>query len=531
MDQTAELLSTWIESARDYAIILLDQEGLVSSWNVGATRILGYVEEEVVGQPLEIFFTTEDRSRGVPEKEIAEARASGRASDDRWHVRKDGSRFWCSGVLTRVQDEAGTLAGFVKVMRDLTERKLMEERLRARTEELVADDRRRNEFLAMLSHELRNPLAPILTGVYLLRKELPPENVAAHETRDMIERQTLHLKRIVDDLLDVARLSTSRIELRIATVDLAEVTRRAIAGTKPLLDERRHRLSLAADPGPLVIPADPVRVEQAISALLSNAAKFTEPGGTIEVAVRREVDQAVVRVRDSGIGMDPETLSRAFEMFEQGDQGLARSPGGLGIGLTLARRLIQLHGGTVDARSDGPGKGCEVVIKLPATSQYTQPADEAGDRGTRGRAVPLDRNGTKPAPSEVASGSGRGLRVLLVDDNRDAARSSEMLLRQAGHDILIAHDGAEAIAIAGRHHADVVLLDVGLPFIDGYGVARELRRNSTIPIIAVTGYAPEQATSLLFNAYLVKPVHPEELVSVLDRIRPAAPASKAGSIG
>ncbi len=236
MDQTGELLAAWIESARDYAIILLDPDGRVASWNAGAERILGYGESEAIGQSIAIFFTPEDLEKGVPGREMADATASGRASDDRWHVRKDGSRFWCSGVLMRVRDESGEQRGFVKVMRNLTERKLMEERLRARTEELVAVDRRRNEFLSMLSHELRNPLAPILTGVYLLRKLLQPEERIALETRDMIERQAAVLKRMVDDLLDVSRISLNRIELRPSAIDLVEVAGRAVELVRPTIE-------------------------------------------------------------------------------------------------------------------------------------------------------------------------------------------------------------------------------------------------------------------------------------------------------
>ncbi len=446
MDQTTELLGAWIDSARDYAIILVDPDGRVSSWNTGAERILGYSESEAIGLPLEIFFTPDDRQKGVPEQEISEARATGRASDDRWHMRKDSSRFWCSGVLMRVRDEDGEHRGFVKVMRDLTERKLMEERLRTRTEELVEADRRRNEFLAMLSHELRNPLAPILTGVYLLRQAVTTGNKVTIEARDMIERQALHLKRMVDDLLDVSRMALNRIELRRTAVDLAEVAGRAIEVVRPSLEQRQHGLTVACDPHRIVLSADPDRLEQAIAALLGNAAKFTDPGGRIEMTIGREGDQAVVRVRDSGIGLTPDMLRRAFEMFTQGDQGLARSPGGLGIGLALARNLVRLHGGTVEATSPGPGQGSEFLIRLPITPVTAQPAHpaEAGHP-----AAP--QNGIHPDPAPPREQHPAILHVLLVDDNRDAARSTELLLRQAGHEVVVAHDGPTALDLAFKH--------------------------------------------------------------------------------
>jgi PAS domain S-box-containing protein len=507
MDQTTELLAAWIDSARDYAIILVDPDSHVSSWNVGAERILGYSEAEAIGQPIEIFFTPEDRAKGVADREIERARANGRASDDRWHVRKDGSRFWCSGVLMRVGDDPEAPDGFVKVMRDLTERKLMEERLRARTEELMTADRRRNEFLAMLSHELRNPLAPIMTAIYLLRNVLPSQNPVVREARDMIERQANALKELVDGLLDISRLALNRIELRKASVDLGEVVTRAVASVRPLVDERRHELTIASDPEAILMLADPVRLEQTIAALVSNAARFTDPGGRITIVVGRDEGQAEVRVRDTGVGLEPELLERAFELFVQGDQGLARTSGGLGIGLTLARNLARLHGGTLVAESEGRGKGSEFALRLPIIPPDADPEPGPRLNGTQSRTAADDTHAEVPA------------RILLVDDNRDAARSAELVLRQAGHDVIVAHNGRSAIEIALRHRPDIAVLDVGLPQIDGYGVARELRRQTTIPLVALTGYAPEESTSLLFDAYLVKPVEPEELLAVLASLR------------
>jgi PAS domain S-box-containing protein len=505
MDQTTELLRAWIDSARDYAIILVDPDGHVGSWNTGAERILGYAEAEVRGEPIAIFFTPEDQERGVPDREIARARANGRASDDRWQIRKDGSRFWCSGVLMRVGDDPESPDGFVKVMRDLTERKLMEERLRARTEELMLADRRRNEFLAMLSHELRNPLAPIMNAVYLLREMLASEHPVVREARAMIERQCNHMKRLLDGLLDVSRMSLNRIELDRTTVDLGELVAKAVESLRPMVDHRRHELTVSAGPGPILLSADAVRLEQIVAALVSNAARFTEPGGKIAVTIGREDGQAVVRVRDSGTGMDPGLIERAFELFAQGDQGLARTVGGLGIGLTLARNLARLHGGSLEAASEGRGKGSEFILRLPlARDEELGESGEGAEDRIVARPTALDHNP-----------SGGPVRVLLVDDNCDAARSTELLLQQAGHEVIVAHDGPSAIDMTLRHRAEIVILDVGLPHVDGYGVARELRRQTSIPLVALTGYAPEKTSSLLFDAYLIKPVEPEELVRVL----------------
>jgi two-component system CheB/CheR fusion protein len=508
MDQTTELLSAWIDSARDYAIILVDPDGRVSSWNIGAERILGYAEGEAIGQSVALFFLPEDREHGVPQREIERALANGRASDDRWHMRKDGSRFWCSGVLMRVGNDLESPDGFVKVMRDLTERKLMEERLRARTEELIAADRRRNEFLAMLSHELRNPLAPIMTSVYLLRERAPDNDPVVREAREMIERQAQRMKHLLDGLLDIARLALNRIELHKVPMELGEVVARAVETSRPTLDELRHELTIAADPQPMPMLADPVRLEQTVAALLSNAARFSDPGGRISITVGRDAGHAVVRVRDSGVGMEPEMLERAFELFAQADQGLARTAGGLGIGLALARSLARLHGGTLEGLSEGRGHGSEFVLRLPII---------APDADT-------DHITTVGSSSQAKiAGDGPGtlghVRILLVDDNRDAARSTELVLRQADHDVIVAYDGQSAIELALNHRPDLAILDVGLPQIDGYGVARELRRQSTIPLVALTGYAPDHSSSLLFDAYLIKPVQPDELVRVLTTLR------------
>ena len=379
----------------------------------------------------------------------------------------------------------------------------------------------------MLSHELRNPLAPILTGVYLLREVMATDNQVASEARDMIERQAMHLKRMVDDLLDVSRMALNRIELR----GRRWTWRRSPAGrsesVRPILDERRHELTVSADPEPIAMSADPVRLEQAIAALLSNAAKFTDPGGRIAMTIGREGDQAVVRVRDSGIGLSPEMLVRAFEMFAQGDQGLARS----------ARRT----GHRVDPRPQpGPAarghrRGRQRRAR-PGLRVHRQAPHHPGlpRRDARGVAHGRHRRGTAPAPAlrtaRIPSPARPEhprpvavLRVLLVDDNRDAARSTELLLRQAGHEVLVAHDGPAALDLAFKEHPDLVILDVGLPYIDGYGVAREIRRRSSIPLVALTGYAPEESTSLLFDAYLVKPVEPRRTRAAHRRFHQSEP--------
>jgi PAS domain S-box-containing protein len=509
MDDTAELLNTWVETARDYAIFLVDPTGHVASWNVGAERILGYQEAEVLAQPLAIFFTPEDRAAGVPEKEIGGAKATGRASDDRWHMRKDGSRFWCSGMLMAVRDERGSIRSFVKVMRDLTERKQIEDQLRARAEELQEADRRKNEFLAMLSHELRNPLSPILTALYVLRGQCPSDDPTVAQARGILERQVLNLKRLIDDLLDVSRMASNRIRIQLEPVDLTVITARAAEDVRPLINEHQQELTVTTDPGPILLLADSVRLEQAVANLLSNAAKFTEPGGQIWLTTQRQGDQAVVLVRDNGIGMAPELLDRAFDLFIQAEQGLDRARGGLGIGLTLARSLVNLHGGSIEARSEG--QGSEFIIRLPLAPAETNPVAESS------------------APGDLAR-AGTAARVLIVDDNVDAARSLGMFLKLIGYEVALAHDGPTGLEMVQTHRPDVAILDIGLPRMDGFEVARAARIETAIPLIALTGYAPEEGTSSLFDRYLVKPVDPLELGRILRDLL-AAPGPPAPDLG
>jgi PAS domain S-box-containing protein len=503
MDDAADLLNVWMETVRDYAIFLVDLGGHVASWNVGAERILGYQEAEVVGQPLAIFFTPEDLERGMPKWEMDQALANNRASDDRWHVRKDGSRFWCSGLLMSARDSGGSLRGFVKVMRDLTERKQMEEQLRLRAEELQAADRRKNEFLAMLSHELRNPLAPILTSLYVLKKQEPAEGTVVEQTRAMIERQVMNLKRLIDDLLDVSRMALNRIQLRKEPVDLLVIAARAVEDVQPLVREREHALTVTTAPGPLMLLGDPIRLEQVILNLLTNAAKFSDPGGKLWLTIDRDGDHAVVRVRDMGIGIAPEMMARAFDLFAQADQGLDRARGGLGIGLTLARTLVTRHGGTIEARSEGEGKGSEFIVRLPLdTSDASSPGDMARPTG-------------QSEVSAVEIGVPRGRRVLVVDDNRDAAHSLELFLNDAGFDVRLAHDGPAVLEMVLGDPPDAVVLDIGLPDLDGIEVARQVRNQSTVPLIALTGYSPEPEASKIFDRYLIKPVVPDELLRLL----------------
>ena len=360
----------------------------------------------------------------------------------------DGSVRWVEGRGRLHRDEGGKPTRLLGVCMEVTRRKRAEEALREA-------DRRKDEFLATLAHELRNPLAPIRTGLQIL-KHREGDNPAVEPLRAMMDRQAGHLARLVDDLMDVSRISHGAVVLRKEVVGLASVVDRTVAAIRPLIDERGHELTVTLPDEDERLEADPTRLEQILGNLLENAAKYTDPGGHIRLEARRDGDEIVIGVKDTGIGIDPEVLTKVFEMFVQFERRLDRSQGGLGIGLSLVKSLVELHGGTVAVHSEGPGKGTEFVVRLPAV---------AGGRGDGRGPTPLPRTEPNHGPARR--------RVLVVDDNQDAADSlAKYLSRVMGQQVEVAYDGPGAVEVAGTFRPDVVLLDIGLPGMSGYEVAR-----------------------------------------------------------
>jgi signal transduction histidine kinase len=363
-------------------------------------------------------------------------------------------------------------------------------------------DQRKDEFLALLAHELRNPLAPIVNAIGVMRMDgtLGPE---MQWCRDVIERQTRQLTRLVDDLLDVSRITRGKIKLRPERVDLEKVVAGAVETSRPWIDSRRHRLEIHAPGAPVVLEGDPARLTQVVANLLNNAAKFQDDGGRIELSTGRDGDFALVSVKDYGYGIPEEALKRVFELFTQGERESDRVQGGLGIGLSLVKNLVELHGGFVSAHSAGPGRGSTFIVRLPCLGEAFRAGPERSEDNGRGADEPL--------------------RVLVVDDNEDAADSLAVLLRMRGHEVLVAHDGPRALELAERENPAVVLMDLGLPGMDGYEVCRQFReRGLGVPrIIAMTGYGQERdrqrAKSAGFDAHAVKPVEFAELARLLVR--------------
>ncbi|MEX1041310.1 MAG: PAS domain S-box protein [Pirellulaceae bacterium] len=487
-----------VKNVRDHAIFTTDPTGHIISWNVAAEGILGYAEEEILGKHFSLIFTEQDIEDGTPEFELSTALETGRAEDERWHKKKGDELFWALGIVSPIYALDGTHTGFSKILRDITERKRMEEALREA-------DRRKNEFLAMLSHELRNPLSPILNSVQLLG--LNHENAETRQLAvEIIERQVKHLTRLVDDLLDISRITTGRFRLRTSCVCLNHVLDQVVERTRPMVERKRQRLVVSVPEQRIWLDGDEARLEQIFDNLINNASKYTDDEGEIELCVACDDAQLTVEVRDNGIGMAPELLPQIFDMFSQADESLERSEGGLGIGLALVKKLVEMHGGTIEVRSEGLETGSTFRVNLPTT-----PAPSA---------IPQEPVAAEPKVREPKS-----LRILVVDDNVDAAEMVSLLLRLWGHEIRMAYNGPDAIERALEFDPHAIFLDIGLPGLDGFEVAKRIRRTpqlAHVRLAAMTGYGQEEdrakSSEAGFDAHLVKPVDSSVLESVLAEI-------------
>lgn len=362
-----------VEGVKDYAILLLDLQGRIVTWNPGAERLLGYSEAEIVGKHYSTFFVPEDAARGEPEQEMRTTLQSGRSEDVRWHVRKDRTRFWADGVLTALEKD-GAVHCYAKLMRDRTDQKELEDLLRHRAEALASADENKNIFLATLAHELRNPLSGIVNAASALRI-LNKDDPALDQPLKILERQANHIRRLVDDLTDVAKINTGKIELQKERIELATVVQSAVEVTRPFIESHGQTLVLSLPQAPIYLEADPIRLQQILANLLTNASKYTGPGGQISLSGTVQDHEIVLRVRDTGIGISAQMLPRIFDLFTQVDPQQGRTVGGLGIGLTLVKNLAELHGGTVQARREALGKGSEFTVRLPG--ETSKPAADS----------------------------------------------------------------------------------------------------------------------------------------------------------
>ncbi|MBD2307730.1 PAS domain S-box protein [Chroococcidiopsis sp. FACHB-1243] len=573
LHQSEERYRLFVEGATNYAIFMMNADGQITSWNVGAERILGYSEAEAIGQPLSLIFTPEDIEQGVPQQALGRAVAEGMSRDDRWHLCKNGSRFWAHGVVTPIRDAAGSLRGFAKILQDLTERKQSEEereqllfREQAARAEAEAANRAKDNFLAVVSHELRTPMTAIIGWAGMLRSGMLDESRATGAI-ESIERNASWQIQLIEDLLDISRIIRGEISLNFTQVNLVEVITAALevvhptavkkeielefvrdslgeigkrvegevsSGTKPSSRESGVG-SRGSDSSPLLIWGDSERLQQVIVNLLSNAVKFTPEGGRVGVRLTQGSREqragsrgkfttyhcdAQIQVIDTGIGISPDFLPYIFDRFRQADSTSARSNKGLGLGLAIARHLVELHGGSIQANSPGRGQGTTFTVKLPVRDaspinsvQVSSAADQMHSPATVGDAMSSDNPPTL-----------NGLRVLIVEDEADTREWISTVLETCGARVIAVNSVDEAMVALETERPDVLISDVGLPGEDGYGLIRKIREleprmGGTIPAVALTAYARvedyQEAIAAGFQLHVAKPIRAAELIAIV----------------
>ncbi|HMI83750.1 MAG TPA: PAS domain S-box protein [Polyangiaceae bacterium] len=531
-----ERLRLLVASVKDYAIFILDRTGRVTTWNPGAERLKGYLADEIIGRHFSVFYPEEDVRAGKCEMELEGATAVGRFEDEGWRLRKDGSRFWANVVISTIRDANGVLVGFAKVTRDLSERKRhederialarAEEKRRAaeeserRAQVLAADlrhardkaeeaTRLKDDFLATVSHELRTPLNAILGWTRMLHAgSLGPEkSIHAIET---ILRNATAQNQIIDDLLDVSRIIAGQLRLEVDFINICEIVSSAIEVVRPGAEAKGLTIHAMLDPSTGMIKGDAGRLQQVLWNLLTNAVKFTPRGGRIHITLRRENSSVEIDVADTGKGVTPDFLPRMFERFTQQEASKSRSAGGLGLGLAIVKHLVELHGGTVEAHSNGEGAGTTFIVRLPLAPVY------AARRDTPTSSVHAE---DLKFPSELG-----GLKVLVIDDEPDARELVQAVLAEGGAQVTLASSAAEAFEMIRAQRPDVIVSDIGMPDEDGYVFIRKLRELSReeggrIPAVALTAYAraEDRRNALLagFQNHAAKPIEPQELLIVI----------------
>jgi PAS domain S-box-containing protein len=512
LHESEERYRLLLENIHDHAIFLLDEHGHVASWTLEAERMTGYQAEEILGQHFRVFFSPEDQRRGVPEQELRTAAVAGRAEGEGWRLRKDGSRFWGDEIVAPIHHDSGELRGFAKIVRDLTER----QRALAEQEALYTQAREANrlkdEFLGVVSHELRTPLNAILGWAHLLEmKGLELDETQRRHAIRTIARNAQVQVQLVDDLLDVSRIISGRMRLQIQPTGLAEPLQAAVEAVKPAATAKLVEVRLHIDPPSAMIAADPDRLQQIVWNLLSNAIKFTSAGGQVHVRARHDGQTTMITVADTGIGIPADVVPIVFERFRQGDSSTTRRHGGVGLGLAIVRHLVELHGGSVRAASEGPGKGATFTVHLPAVSL------------THGTTATLEER--PPSPDAVEHlPSLANIRVVVVDDDPDTREVLKTVLSQVGALVVAADSASEALAQIAAAPPDVIIADIGMPDEDGYSFIQKVRHSSpklggAAPAIALTAFARredrERALAAGYQRHLSKPLNPSTLVKAV----------------
>jgi len=527
--QSEEVFRLLVASVKDYAIFLLDPEGHITTWNAGAQRIKGYTPEEIIGRHFSAFYPEEDKLDQKPERELEIAKEYGSVEDEGWRLRKDGTRFWANVIITAVHDEHGKLRGFAKVTRDMTERKRAEEMQRALFDQREArfhaeEERRRaeasyrvaqeanrakDEFLMTLSHELRTPMTAIL-GWSRLLPTMSPTDAGFRDAVSAISRSAQLQARLIDDVLDVSRIVSGKLRLELETVEIEKVIVGAIEAVQPSADARHISLLTAFAPNLATTIADSTRLQQVIWNLLSNAVKFTPKGGTILVEARRTSSHVQISVKDNGEGIDPQFLPHIFEPFRQAENPSTRLHGGLGLGLSIVRYLIEAHGGNVAADSPGRGLGTTFTVTLPVGALKVESTKHF---------TPVLQEPRAP----IVTGRLAGVDVLVIDDDREARELVRAALRQAGANVIAVESAGLALNELATRRPDLILTDIAMPMMDGYALAREIRKRTELSkskLVALSAFpVSRQANSDAgFDEYLTKPIDPFELVDAVARV-------------
>jgi PAS domain S-box-containing protein len=512
-----------VEGVRDYAIFMLDANGHVATWNAGAQRINGYTGDEIIGQHFSKFYPQDAIESGWPDHELQVAAAEGRFQDEGWRIRKDGSRLWASVTITALRDEAGRLRGFAKLTRDLSERKeaqtahadgerreeMLEAERSARMEAQRAA-RMKDEFLATLSHELRTPLNAILGWTQVLRMGRQGPEEIKHGL-EVIERNARAQVQLIDDLLDLSRILAGQIRLDVQRVTLVDVITAVVESVAPAANAKGVHLEKILDPRGSLVSGDPARLQQVVWNLLTNAIKFTPRGGRVQVLLERVNSHIELSVSDNGIGIPISFLPHVFERFTQKDGTASRSHGGLGLGLAISKQLVELHGGSIQAKSRGEGHGATFTVKLPLLVVQ--------DEAESPRVHPTHATD----PENMLLPNLRALTVLVVDDEADARELVSRVLENQGAKVILAGSGEEALKVIEVNRPDVLVSDVGMPGMDGYQLMRQVRATETkgqrLPAIALTAFAraEDRKRAMLagYQSHLAKPFDTAELVLVV----------------
>jgi PAS domain S-box-containing protein len=522
--QSAEIFQLLVTSVRDYAIFMLDPDGNIASWNSGAESIKGYKPAEIIGHHFSQFYTEEDKRDRKPERELEIAREEGSVEDEGWRVRKDGTRFWALVVITAVRDSHGTLRGFAKVTRDITDRKQAEETQRALYEQrearLLAEEEQRraeasyriaqeanrakDEFLMTLSHELRTPMTAIL-GWSRMLPIMSPDDPLFREAVASISTGAQLQARLIDDILDVSRIVSGKLRLAPETIELTHVIMNSVDAVGPTAAAKQIAITTSLTPGLGSIVADPTRLQQVIWNLLANAVKFTPRGGAVRISARRTASHVQISVSDNGEGIDSQFLPHIFEPFRQAESPQTRVHGGLGLGLSIVRYIAEGHGGNVTAESEGRGKGTTFTVTLPV------------------QAVGTDASAVRNAFAEVFMHRDRlrGVDIVLLDDEPESRKMVTAVLRAAGANVLPFDSAASALEALDQHRPHVVITDIAMPETDGYAFVRTLRARdygAQLKVAALSAFPARLDENSGLDAYLAKPIDPFQLVEEIARI-------------